>query len=114
MRDCVYIGSTPCDEPCQQVGMPSYDASLARKECRAFINQLRRMFGKEPEGAELRIRMELHDFGSYPEVVCYYDDEQPKSVDYAYKCESESPANWDLQANIELQPAASITNGYTL
>jgi len=114
MRDFVYIGSTPCDEPCQQIGTPSYDSKMARKECRAFINQLRRMFGNEPEGAELRIKTESHDFGSYPEVVCYYDDEQPASAEYAYKCEGESPANWDLQATIELQPAASITKGYTL
>lgn len=114
MRDCVYIGSTPCDEPCQQVGMPSYDASLARKEIRAFINQLRRHFGPEPDGAELRAKTESHEFGSYTEVVCYYDYDKPESVEYAFKCESESPANWDLQATIELQPAASITKGYTL
>ena len=114
MRDFVYIGSTPADEPCQQVGMPSYDASLARKECRVFINQLRRMFGNEPEGAELRIKTESHDFGSYPEVVCYYDDEQPASVEYAFNCESNSPTNWDLAATVELQPAASITSGYKI
>lgn len=114
MRDCIYIGSTPCDEPCQQVGMPSYDAKLARKECYAFIGQLRRLLGKEPDGAELRIKTESHDFGSYPEVVCYYDNDKPASVEYAFAAESNSPLNWDLQAIIELQPAASITSGYKL
>lgn len=114
MRDYVYIGSTPCDEPCQQVGTPSYDRVLARKEIRAFINQIRRTLGDEPDGAELRVKTESHDFGSYSEVVCYYDDDKPASVEYAYKCESDAPNNWDLQATIELQPAASITKGYTL
>jgi hypothetical protein len=113
MRDFVYIGSTPCDEPCEQVGS-SYNGEKARKECRAFINQLLRMFGPEPEGAELKIKLERHDFGSYPEVVCYFDDEKQESVDYAFKCEGESPANWDLQAVIELQPSESITAGYKL
>lgn len=114
MRDFVYIDSTPADEPCQQVGIPSYDSAMARKECKAFINQLRRLFGNEPDGAELRTKLENHDFGSYPEVVCYYDDEKPASVEYAYRCEGNSPANWDLPAIIELQPAASITNGYKI
>lgn len=114
MRDCVYIGSTPSDESCQQVGMPSYDAAIARRECRAFINQLRRVFGEEPDGAELRVKVERHDFGSYPEVVCYYDDENAEATEYAYKCEGDCPTNWDLPAIVELQPAASITNGYKL
>ena len=114
MRDFVYIGSTPADEPCQQVGMPSYDSALARRECRAFINQLRRVFGPEPEGAELRTKLERHDFGSYPEVVCAYDDDNAAAAEYAYRCEGDSPVNWDLPAVIELQPAASITSGYKI
>ena len=114
MRDYVYIGSTPSDEPCQQLGMPSYDGIQARKECVVFISQLRRMFGPEPDGARLAVKIERHDFGSYPEVVCWFDDEKPESVDYAFRCEGESPANWDMQAIIEMQPPASITAGYKL
>lgn len=114
MRDFVYIGSTPCDEPCQQVGMPEFSADVARRECIAFINQLRRQFGQEPDGAELRIKTERHDFGSYPEVVCYYDDDNQASVDYAFRCEGETPTNWDMQAIIELQPSSELMAGYKL
>lgn len=114
MRDYVYIGSTPADEPCQQFGTPSYDSALARKECRVYIHQLRRMFGNEPEGAELRVKMESYDGGSYPEVVCYYDDNNTAAAEYAYRCEGDSPTNWDLPAIVELQPAASITSGYKI
>lgn len=114
MRSCVYIGSVPADEDCQQVGTPSYNRELARKELRAFINQLRRHFGNEPDGAELRTKTESHDFGSYTEVVCYYDYNKPASVEYAFNCESNSPTNWDLAATVELQPAASITSGYKI
>ena len=113
MRDFVYIGSTPCEEECEQLG-ENYNRQKARQECRAFINQLRRQFGIEPSGAQLAIKTEQHDFGSYPEVVCYFEDSKPESVDYAFRCESDTPLNWDMQAVIELQPATSITNGYKL
>ena len=114
MRDLVYIGSTPHNEKCQQVGMPSYDGSKARKECQMFINQLRRQFGKEPEGARLAIQMQRHDFGSYPEVVCYFEDTNTLACEYAFECEGNSPENWDMQAIIEQQPPTPMTLGITI
>ena len=53
MRDYIDIGATPASENCEQLG-PNYDPQRARAECRAFIAQLRRQFGPEPEGAQLR------------------------------------------------------------
>jgi hypothetical protein len=111
MRDYVYIGSTPSAEDCQQVG-ETYDKWKARLECEVFRNQIRRQLGKEPEGARLKLKTEYHDFGSYIELVCEFDDELPESVDYAFRCESDAPEHWDVQSVIELQPAASITAGY--
>lgn len=113
MRDFVYIGSTPCDEPCEQLG-PEYNRDKARRECHVFINQLRRMFGMEPDGAELCVKSERHDFGTYLEVICYFDDAKQASVDYAFRCEGEAPANWDMQSIIDLQPASELTRGYKL
>jgi hypothetical protein len=110
MRDYIEIGSTPCEESCQQVGTASYNATMARKECHAFRDQIRRTLGFEPDGAELRIKGFAHDFGTYHEVVCYYDDEKPESVEYAFRCESDAPINWDEQAKIVLvTPAEAIS-----
>ena len=97
-RDFVEIGQVPSDERCEQAGVPTYNAYRARKECRAYINQLRREFGPEPEGANLAIRS--CNGGEYVEVVCYFDDEV--GLRYAFRCEREASPNWDSEAKIEL------------
>jgi hypothetical protein len=102
MRQYLEIGPTPCDEDCQQVGTASYNGARARIECQAFANQLLRQFGEPPQGARIGIKSFPHDFGSYSEVVVYYDDAIPESEAYAFRVESESPANWDGIARKEL------------
>ena len=103
MRDYIELGSTPYDEDCAQVGEANY-RQLARFECQQFIAQLRRLFGPEPDGAELRVKAFSHDFGTYYEVVCYFDDTLPESVDYAFQCEGDNaPANWDDEARQALK-----------
>jgi hypothetical protein len=101
MQDHLDIGSTPPDEDCAQVGSDDYHR-LARRECHAYIVLLRRTLGDEPPGARLAVRSNPHDFGSYLSVVCYFDESQPASVDYAYRCESDGPQAWDDQARVEL------------
>jgi hypothetical protein len=101
IRDYLAVGSAPADEECAQVGEPDY-GNRARRECRAYIAQLRREFGREPEGASLVTRFFPNDFGTYLEVVCYFDEQYPESVEYARRLECESPANWDTQAAVEL------------
>lgn len=93
MRDYISIGSTPCDEACAQVGQPDY-RRRALAECHRFIALLRKTFGPEPEGAELRVKAFPHDFGTYYEVVCHYDTDIPASVDYALHCEAQMPVTW--------------------
>ncbi len=110
MRDFINIGPAPCDEKCAQVGEDTFPEQ-SRKECRAFMGQLKRVFGEPPEGAELRIKSFEHDFGTYREVVCYFDDAYPESREYAFKLEGEAPSKWDEQARAELaacpQPATT-------
>jgi len=100
--DYIEIGSSPCDEDCAQLGSDNY-YEQSHKECKAFINQLRRQFGDEPDGAKLRIKSNNHDFGTYYEVVCYFEEDNKKAIDYALKCEGKTPANWDEEALIELK-----------
>jgi len=100
-RDYLNIGPTPASEECQQLG-PNYNNRKARAEMAAFINQIRRELGPEPEGARLAVKSFPHDYGTYSEVVCWFDDTLPDSVDYAFKCEGDIRDTWDDKAIIEL------------
>jgi hypothetical protein len=52
--DYIPLGPVPCDEDHAEIGMPDY-ARDALKECRAYIQAIRRKVGREPEGARLAI-----------------------------------------------------------
>ncbi len=102
--DSMMIGSAPSDEDVAQVGATEYDySSQARKECKAFIGQLRRMFGLEPEGATLVVKGNPHDFGTYYTVDVKNDIRNEAAVAYAFKLEAEGPAEWDDEARKELK-----------
>jgi len=102
MRDYIEIASVPYDEPCAQVGTENY-SKIAHIECNALIGQLRRELGKEVGTADLRIRANPHDFGTYYEVACFYDDLDGEGSNYAYRCEAECPSKWDSIAVKELK-----------
>jgi hypothetical protein len=99
--DSIEIGSSPAEEPCAQVGSDNY-YEMAHRECRALIRQLRRKLGQEPPGARLYIKSNPHDFGTYYEVACKFNENDEAATEYAYKCESECPQNWDEKAKEEL------------
>lgn len=88
------IGAAPCKEACAQVGDDDY-GPRALAEGRRFIEAIRRKLGPEPEGARLAIKGFPHDFGTYYEVVCWYDPDRETSAVYAYDCERDAPATWD-------------------
>lgn len=102
MRSYISIGSAPSEEECAQVGDPDYRVK-AVAECRRFIVLLREMFGAEPEGAKLAVKAFPHDFGTYHEVVCYYDESMQEAVDYAFKVEANVPATWGADAPVEVE-----------
>lgn len=101
MREYIDIGSSPTCEDCAQVGSPEYGQRV-RRECLAYIQQLRRLFGEEPEGARIALKANPHDFGTYFSVVCYYETDMPLAGDYAFRLERESPEHWDKAARKEL------------
>lgn len=94
MRDYLHLGPTPNEEKCAQVGVDDYH-SKAHAECTRYIELLRKTFGPEPEGAQLRIKYEGHDFGTYLDVVCYFDDMFPDSIKYAYDLDANVPQTWE-------------------
>jgi hypothetical protein len=96
-------GATPPDESCAQVGSRAYDYhDRARKEARVYIALLRRTFGEEPEGARLTVKSHPHDFGTYLTVCVAIDPDNRIACDYAWRCESDGPSEWDDQARQEL------------
>ena len=97
----LYLGSTPPEEACAQVGQPNY-REQALKECRAYIRQLARHFGEPPPGTRFALSRETHDFGSYFEVVVWYDPEDETSREFALRVDDNLPARWDAQAWEEL------------
>ena len=102
MRDYLTLGPTPCGEDCQQVG-PKFDFEKSNKELKAFKHQLERQFKNIPEGSKFGIKTFPHDFGSYSEVVVYFDDENNKSTDFAFDVENHIPEFWDEEAKKELE-----------
>ena len=95
MRDYISIGSAPSDESCVQVNREGDYHDAMRAECRRFLELIRKKLGEEPPGARLAVKSNPHDFGTYYDVVCYFDDEDEEARKYAYRCEAQSPGTWD-------------------
>ena len=98
MRDYIDIGSSPAEEDCAQVGSPDY-YKRARTECARFIELIRKTLGPEPEGAQLSVKSNPHDFATYYSVVCYFEEDDEEARNYAFRCEAEAPARWDTNGS---------------
>lgn len=100
MRDYLNIGSTPYDEPCVQVGSPHYH-KWGRKECSAFATQCSSLLSSEfgdDTVVSCSVKSFLHDFGTYHEVVVWYNPDNEDSTNQAFWLEENCPANWDQEA----------------
>jgi len=106
MGDYLNLGPTPSDESCAQVGDEGYELK-AREECKRFITALRKKFGPEPSGAQLKTRGFNHDFGRYYEVIVTYRDQE--SFDYALMLESEAPGRWEEYGELHPEDVAART-----
>ncbi len=95
MRDYVSIGSSPCEEECVQVSKTEDYIIAMKAECRRFLELIRKKLWPEPPGAQLAIKGFEHDFGTYYEVVYYFDTDNEEAVKYVLCCEDEAPRKWD-------------------
>ena len=96
MMEDLNIGSTPNEEECAQVGSADY-YERAIKECRAYREQIRKHY-PEPENGYLKVKGFPHDFGSYYEVVAYYDPEDTQASRWAFDIEGDALgvlSTWD-------------------
>ena len=92
MKDLIYLGPTPPEENCLQVGQASDEAMLS--ECRRYVTRIREYLGKEVGSAKLYVKENYHDLGSYYEVVCSFDPDDEIGLKYALKCENDGPLTW--------------------
>lgn len=119
------LGGTPNDEECTPAGGDTNDQ---KAECKALINQLKRLHGEPPAGCEFCYVRNAHDFGVYYEAGLIYpqasrdldwdvesglitQEEADRLEDandivwqYINKCEH-LPDNWDDEARQELHEA---------
>jgi len=102
MRQSLYLGETPCEEPCEQVG-PNYNPTRARLECVVLREQLIRL-NPPPENTTGRyiIKSNPYNFGSYFSVEAEFDDKDQTAIDWAYEVESIFPEFWDEPAKQHL------------
>lgn len=95
MKDFVSLGSTPAGEECVQVGAENY-YELSKEEAKKYITLLREKFGDETtKGCRLAAKSFPHDFGSYTEVVCHFDDNDEEAMKFAYNMENNLPEYWN-------------------
>lgn len=94
------LGPSPHAEECAQLGAEGYELR-ARRECRAFIAQLRRMAehaGVALDGVMFFTKASYHDFGTYYEVAIRYDDRDEAAEILAEWIDSNVPTRWDDEA----------------
>lgn len=112
-REFFSLACTPHDEECTQAGENTSDQI---KEAAALVNQLIRLYGEPPGGAEFILIRNEHEFGTYYEAGIFFemlteeemeeaDQDETSSQLYAQKCESGIPDKWDTEAIKELKAA---------
>jgi hypothetical protein len=91
MRDFISLGPVPCNEPCAQLGTAIYDARR-RIENQVFRNQLETEF----PAAVFGCKAFPHDFGTYHELVVYFETDDAEATDFALHVETEASSEWSL------------------
>ena len=97
-KDYLTLGPTPCDEPCEQIGV-NYDHAKATREHKAYIAQLRRMFPIPESLAGLvsfTVKRFPHDFGTYSEVCVVWETSSDEATEFALNVEGNIPEKWDI------------------
>lgn len=105
-NDFLPLGSCPNEENGVQIGDPQY-ALKGAKECKAYLNQLIRIFGTPPKGSSLIIKSFEHEYGFYKEVCLLFDEDNTEHAEYAFNVEQKLPDYWDDKALKELELEAS-------
>lgn len=111
--DYVILSSTPYDEPCVQVCSKRLYYPAMKHESLIYKRQLERLF-PIPENLHCYFICKSfpHDFGTYIEVVIFFDDDDREAANFAYKVENEAPFHWDEIAKAQLLADPLIVDLY--
>jgi len=102
MRNSMYIGECPVEEPCVFVTNKQDYVVAMRFEVSVFRDQLIRTLGELQEGCFFKITSNQHDFGTYYSLEFLYDDESQKAIKYGLRAER-GLKNWDDESKARLQ-----------
>lgn len=93
----VEIGAAPKNEDHAKIGEGEYHEYWYRalKECDRFKKLLLHKFGKEPDGAILEFTYSGEGQQRQVSVACRYDPNVPAAVEYAHRCQKETPETWE-------------------
>lgn len=94
------LAPTPHEEECTPAGGSTTDQII---ESSVLIEQLIRIHGEPPEGAEFVIIRNEHEAGTYYEAGITYVPDGSPSEDYAIECESGIPDKWDENSHSALR-----------
>jgi hypothetical protein len=96
----IELGSSPANEPCVQTTDPNY-SELGRAECLRYRDLLAASYsaahGGKASPAALKLKSNMHDFGTYYEIAVRFDDRDPAQVRAAYWFEENAPTEWPAQ-----------------
>lgn len=81
-----YIGSSPADEDCAQVGAANY-FELSKLELAAYQTAIINKCGEPPAGARLGIKER--------EIVVFWDEAKPQARAWAMKVIDDGPMTWE-------------------
>lgn len=90
MKDYLSIGPCPCDETAKATGIDPFEEIYA--QAKQFRDTLIEYF--QPKHTTLAVKTFDHDFGSYAEVVVWYDVNDLNAVTEALAMEC-PPPTWD-------------------
>ena len=109
-RGELVVGFGPAAEPFPELGQPG-GAFANWGKCRAFIGQLKRLFGPPPQGCELFIRQHGETDRPFYNVHLRYRGATPgrrdAATDYVVRLQEQCPRQWDAAAAEELGLAAT-------
>lgn len=95
MKTYIELGPTPANEQHAED-----NGEQARKECRTYIRQLRRIFGNERGGAKFSIL--ITGLSNTYIVIIKYDTTSVAATAYISRVLWNLPTNWDATAREEL------------
>jgi hypothetical protein len=107
MRDEFYLGVTPSDEDCVQLGWGkcSGDWDEAMEEAKRYASMIKNRFSLilSQDYVSVSIRPKSQNSGEYIEVTAAFDDSSYESASVALFIENNTPARWDEEKVFTVQ-----------